>query len=93
MHDPSDSLTSSTISASSPEMAHVHTLPSVPEAVRRETAAEVAWHSVQSVTTDAAPPSSFHTNVVANHAQARIPNEAVEERMMARHTSMRSTPL
>ena len=52
MHAPSNSIISSTISASSPEMVRVRSLPSVPEAhqsppIDENPPVEVAWHSVQ----------------------------------------------
>ena len=77
-------------------MAHVRRLPSVPEApqsppVDEKPPVEGTWYSVQNATTDSAPPSSFYTNVVANRARTPIPNEPVEEGMMSRHTSTRST--
>ncbi len=71
-------------------------LPSVPEAYRppnvnEKLQARIPRHSAQGATISAVPPSGFYTSSVANLIHAQIPDEPVEEGLMSRQASMRTT--
>ena len=71
-------------------------LPSMPEAyqppnINEKPPARIPRHTVQGTTTSGVPPSSFYTSSVANLIQAQTPDEPVEEGLVSRHASMRTT--
>ena len=71
-------------------------VPSVPETyqllnVNEKSLAGIPQHSAQGNAIRGVPPSGFYTSSVANLIHAQIPDEPVEEGVMSRQASMRTT--